>query len=120
MGSLPEKAGKALVSFPQMSIAAPRIKILAPIVIIIRLSGFAFCRGLIARRSKQTPTIVEIATARTIAGMIDSFKTVKKNRQYASEHHKLALREIYDTGGIINHGKTKPNQGINGAVRKTG
>ena len=66
------------MSFPQISMAAPRIKMLAPIVIIIRLSGFAFFNGLMARRSKQIPAIVEIIIARTIAGTSGIAKTFRK------------------------------------------
>jgi hypothetical protein len=69
-----------------MSIAAPRMKILAPIVIIIRRSGAAFPRGLIASRSKASPTAVETAMARKTAG-----KTVYRSEPVPDQRVNCAV-----------------------------
>jgi len=66
--------------FTQMSMATPRIRMLAPIVMMTRFRGVAFLRGLIAKRSKVIPTAVAAAMARIAAGISGIFMKVRKKR----------------------------------------
>jgi len=67
------------VSLPQISIAAPRINMLAPIVIMIKRIGLASFSGLIANRSNVIPATVAISIDKTIAGKRGKPQKTRKN-----------------------------------------
>ncbi len=81
IGLLPENIGSAWVSLPQTIMARPRMKILPPIVMMTSPRGDGFFNGLMASRSKITPTTVVTRTARSIAAGSGILTTEKKNQE---------------------------------------
>ena len=78
IGSLPENVGRAWVSFPQMSMTNPRIRMLPPMVMMTIPSGVADLSGRIASRSKRAPTAVATRIAQKMAKGRGSLTVVRK------------------------------------------
>src|SRR6266545_4867128 len=45
---------------------------------------------------------------------------VQRHRRHAAEHHELALREVDDTGGVVDDVEADADDGVDGAVGEPG
>jgi len=115
-GRTPEKAGRAMVSLPKVSMAPPRSMMDTPMVMMTALRAGAPARGRMVKRSIKAPTTAVARQAASTARGNGSPVPRKPDGEHAAEHHELALGEVDDTRGVENHGEAQPDQPVGGSL----
>ena len=120
IGVSPEKAGKRWSCLSKTSCATPRMKIEAPMVMMMSETTGAPRAGSMASLLSATPDG---------GGAGDGDERGERERQaghvgedgdHAAEHHELALGEVHHVRGVVDDGEAEGDQRVDRADRHAG
>ena len=119
IGVSPEKAGKRWSCLSKTSCATPRMKIEAPMVMMMSDTTGAPRAGSIASLLSATPT-PRHRDGDERSERQRHARHVGEDGDHAAEHHELALGEVHHVGGVVDDGEAESDERVDSADRHAG
>ena len=120
IGVSPEKAGKRWSCLSKTSCATPRMKIEAPMVMMMSETTGAPRAGSIASLLSATPTAAVAGDGDQRGERQRQAGHVGEDGDHAAEHHELALGEVHHVRGVVDDGEAEGDQRVDRADRHAG
>ena len=120
IGRSPENGGSACSFLSQTSVARPRRKIDAPMVMMISVTTGAPRAGSTANFSSASPTSAAATTASGIASGERQAGGDERDRAHAADHHELALGEVDDVARVEDDREAERDQRVDRADGQPG